>query len=91
MSSNKVSPQKQRPPRKKSAADRNRAQRKKINKYVRITGRKAFIIQAVLSLIMIVTVGRTGMLPWKYMVLMFIVLAFLSVLTFALNLKRNRK
>ena len=91
MSSNKVSPQKQRPPRKKSAADRNRAQRKKINKYVRITGRIAFIIQAVLSLIMIVTVGRTGMLPWKYMVLMFIVLAFLSVLTFALNLKRNRK
>ena len=91
MSSNKVSPQKQRPPRTKSAAERNRAQRKKINKYVRITGRVAFIIQAVLSLIMVVTVGRTGMLPWKYMVLMFFVLALLSVLTFALNLKRNRK
>ena len=91
MSSNKVSPQKQRPPRKKSAAARNKAQRKKINKYVRITGRIAFLIQAVLSLIMIVTVGRTGMLPWKYIVLIFIVLALLSALTFVLNLKRNRK
>ena len=91
MSSNKVSPQKQRPPRKKSAAARNKAQRKKINKYVRITGRIAFLIQAVLSLIMIVTGGRTGMLPWKYIVLIFIVLALLSALTFVQNLKRNRK
>ena len=91
MSSNKVSPQKKRPPRKTSAAGSRRAQRKKINKYVRICGRILFILQVVISLIMLITVGRTGMLPWKYMVLIFAVLAVLAAVTFMLNLKRNRK
>ena len=91
MSSNKVSPQKKRPPRKKSAASVKKAQRRKINKYVRIGGRIAFIIQALLSLIMVITVGRTGMLPWKYIVLIFLALTVLAGLTFAMNLKRNRK
>jgi len=72
MSSSKVSPQKRRPPRKKSAVSKKKAQQRKINKYIRITGRVAFIIQALLSLIMIVTIGRTGMLPWKYIVLSFL-------------------
>ena len=91
MASSKVSPQKQRPPRKKSAVSKKKAQQRKINKYIRITGRVAFIIQALLSLIMIVTIGRTGMLPWKYIVLIFLGLVVLSAITFAMNLKRNRK
>ena len=91
MSSSKVSPQKKRPPRKKSAVSKKKAQRRKINKYIRITGRVAFIVQALLSLIMIVTIGRTGMLPWKYIVLIFLGLVVLSAITFAMNLKRNRK
>ena len=91
MSSNKVSPQKKRPPRKAGASSSKRAQRKKINKYVRISGRVLFILQVIISLIMIFTVGRTGMLPWKYMVLIFAVLALLAAVTFMLNLKRNRK
>ena len=45
----------------------------------------------IISLIMLFTVGRTGMLPWKYMVLIFAVLALLAAVTFMLNLKRNRK
>ena len=91
MASSKVSPQKQRPPRKKSAVSKKKAQRRKINKYIRISGRAAFIIQALLSLIMLVTVGRTGMLPWKYLVLIFLGLTVLAAITFAMNLKRNRK
>ena len=91
MSSSKVSPQNKRPPRKKSAVSKKKAQQRKINKYIRITGRVAFIIQALLSLIMIVTIGRTGMLPWKYIVLIFLGLVVLSAITFAMNLKRNRK
>ena len=91
MSSNKVSPQKKRPPRKTSASNSKRAQRKKINRYVRICGRILFILQVIISLIMLFTVGRTGMLPWKYMVLIFAVLALLAAVTFMLNLKRNRK
>ena len=91
MISNKVSPQKKRPPRKAGASSSKRAQRKKINKYVRISGRVLFILQVIISLIMIFTVGRTGMLPWKYMVLIFAVLALLAAVTFMLNLKRNRK
>ena len=91
MSSNKVSPQKKKPPRKAGASSSKRAQRKKINKYVRISGRVLFILQVIISLIMIFTVGRTGMLPWKYMVLIFAVLALLAAVTFMLNLKRNRK
>ena len=91
MSSNKVSPQKKRPPRKTSASSAKKAQRKKINRYVRISGRVMFILQVIISLIMIITVGRTGMLPWKYMVLIFAVLALLAAATFMLNLKRNRK
>ena len=91
MASSKVSPQKQRPPRKKSAVSKKKAQRRKINKYIRISGRVAFIIQVLLSLIMIVTVGRTGMLPWKYLVLIFLGLTVLAAITFAMNLKRNRK
>ena len=91
MASSKVSPQKQRPPRRKSAVSKKKAQRRKINKYIRISGRVAFIIQALLSLITIVTVGRTGMLPWKYIVLIFLGLTVLCAITFAMNLKRNRK
>ncbi len=91
MSSNKVSPQKKRPPRKTSASSVKKAQRKKINRYIRISGRVMFILQVIISLIMIITVGRTGMLPWKYMVLIFAVLALLAAATFMLNLKRNRK
>ena len=91
MASSKVSPQKQRPPRKKSAVSKKKAQRRKINKYIRISERAAFIIQALLSLIMLVTVGRTGMLPWKYLVLIFLGLTVLAAITFAMNLKRNRK
>ena len=91
MASSKVSPQKQRPPRKKSAVSKKKAQRRKINRYIRISGRAAFIIQALLSLIMLVTVGRTGMLPWKYLVLIFLGLTVLAAITFAMNLKRNRK
>ena len=91
MSSNKVSPQQKRPPRKSSAASKKKAQRKKINKYIRISGRIAFLIQALLSLIMIVTIARTGMLPRKYMALIVLVLILLAGITFAMNLKRNRK
>ena len=86
-----MSPQKKRPPRKTSASNSKRAQRKKINRYVRICGRILFILQVIISLIMLFTVGRTGMLPWKYMVLIFAVLALLAAVTFMLNLKRNRK
>ena len=67
MGSNKVSPQRRKSPRKKRA-DQKRAQRKKINRYVRITGRVGFILQVVLSLIMLFTIARSGMLPWKYIV-----------------------
>ncbi len=90
MDSNKVSPQKRRSPRKSSAASKKKAQRRKINKYVRIAGRLLFLIQAIISLIMIVTVARTGMLPGKYLVMIFVVLTLLSAFAFALNLRRNR-
>ena len=91
MSSSKVTPQKTRPPRKKRAVSKKKAQQRKINRYIRISGRAAFIIQALLSLVMIVTIGRTGMLPWKYIVLIFIGLTVLAAITFVMNLKRNRK
>ena len=90
MGSNKVSPQRRKQPRKKRA-DQKRAQRKKINRYVRITGRVAFILQVVVSLIMLFTIARSGMLPWKYIVMIFLVLTALSAVTLAMNLKRNRK
>ena len=41
MASSKVSPQKQRPPRRKRAVSKKKAQRRKINRYIRISGRVA--------------------------------------------------
>lgn len=75
----------------KKRANEIRAQRKKINRYVRISGRVAFIVQVIVSLIMLFTVARTGMLPWKYIVLMFLVLSALAAVTLLMNLRRNRR
>ena len=90
MGSEKVSPQKKRTPNKKRP-DPRRAQRKKINRYIRITGRVAFMIQALLSLIMVITIGRTKMLPWKYILMITVGLVILSAITLAMNLRRDRK
>ena len=51
----------------------------------------AFIIQALLSLILVITIARSRMLPMKYMFLIFVVFAFLSAVTLLMNLRRNRK
>ena len=90
MANEKVSPQKRTSSRKKRAISKKKAQRRKINRYVRIGGRIAFIIQAFLSLLLVITIGRTGMLPWKYIVLIFLALGALAMLTLAMNLRRNR-
>ena len=91
MSSEKVSPQRKRTQKKKRAVSKRKAQQRKINRYIRITGRVAFIIQALLSLILVITIARSRMLPMKYMFLIFVVFAFLSAVTLLMNLRRNRK
>ena len=91
MSSEKVSPQRKRTQKKKRAVSKRKAQQRKINRYIRITGRVAFIIQALLSLILVITIARSRMLPLKYMFLVFLVFAFLSAVTLLMNLRRNRK
>ena len=65
MGSEKVSPQKRKGPRKKRP-NSYKAKQRKINRYVRITGRVAFIIQAILSLILVLTISRSKLLPGKY-------------------------
>ena len=90
MGSEKVSPQKQKAPRKKRP-DPRKAQRRKVNRYIRITGRIAFIIQALLSLILVITIGRTKMLPWRYILLIFAALVVLAAITLGMNMRRNRK
>ena len=91
MSSEKVSPQRKRTQKKKRAVSKRKAQQRKINRYIRITGRVAFMIQALLSLILVITIARSRMLPMKYMFLIFVVFAFLSAVTLLMNLRRNRK
>ena len=46
MSSEKVSPQRKRTQKKKRAVSKRKAQQRKINRYIRITGRVAFMEQA---------------------------------------------
>ncbi len=91
MASEKVNPQRRKPSRKKRAVSKRKAQQRKINKYIRITGRAAFIIQALLSMILVITIGRSGMLPWKYLFLILLGLGLLCGLTFMMNLRRNKK
>ena len=69
MNSEKVSPQRKRTQKRKRAVSKRKAQQRKINRYIRITGRVAFIIQALLSLILVITIARSRMLPMKYMFL----------------------
>ena len=57
MSSEKVSPQRKRTQKKKRAVSKRKAQQRKINRYIRITGRVAFMIQALLSLILVITIA----------------------------------
>ena len=90
MGSNKVSPQKRSAPKKKRP-NPYRAKQRKINKYVRITGRIAFIIQAILSLILVLTVARSGLLPRKYILAIFMGLIALAAITLLMNLRRNRR
>ena len=75
----------------KKRANEMKAQRKKINRYIRISGRVAFVLQVIVSLVMLFTVARSGMLPWKYIVLMFLALTALAAATLLMNLRRNRK
>ena len=90
MGSNKVSPQKRNAPKKKRP-NPYRAKQRKINKYVRITGRIAFIIQAILSLILVLTVARSGLLPRKYILAILVGLIALAAITLLMNLRRNRR
>ena len=68
-----------------------KAQRKKVNRYVRIIGRIAFMIQALISLIMVISIARTKMLPWKYVLLIMAGLGVLLLITLIMNLRRNRR
>ena len=88
--SSQMRPTKKRSPQRKRM-DQKKAQRRKINRYVRITGRIAFILQVIISLIVLFTVARSGMLPWKYIVLIFLILAALAAVTLMMNLRRNRR
>ena len=88
--SSQVRPTKKKSPQRKRM-DQKKAQRKKINRYVRIAGRVAFILQVIISLIVLFTVARSGMLPWKYIVLIFLILAALAAVTLMMNLRRNRR
>ena len=90
MGNEKVSPQKRKAPRKKRP-NPYKAKQRKINRYVRITGRVAFIIQAVLSLILVLTISRTKLLPGKYILAISAGLGALALITFLMNLRRNRK
>ena len=88
MSQSKISTDQRKAPQKKRSSDRVR--RKKINRYVRIAGRIAFILQALLSLFLLIRIGGAGLLPWKYMALIAIVLLILCAVTFLMNLRRDR-
>ena len=90
MGNEKVSPQKRRAPRKKRP-DPRKAKMRKINRYVRITGRVAFIIQALLSLILILTISRSKLLPGKYIMAITVALVVLAAITLIMNLRRNRR
>ena len=90
MGSEKVSPQKRKGPRKKRP-NSYKAKQRKINRYVRITGRVAFIIQAILSLILVLTISRSKLLPGKYIMAISVGLGVLALITLLMNLRRNRR
>ena len=90
MGNEKISPQKREAPRKKRP-NSYKAKQRKINRYVRITGRVAFIIQAILSLILVLTISKSGLLPRKYILAISVGLAVLALITLMMNLRRNRR
>ncbi len=67
-----------------------RARNKQINRYIRIAGRAAFLLQMLVSLFVIIRVAVTGLLPGKYLVLTTLLIVALGVLTYLMNLRRNR-
>ena len=87
--SSKISPEKRRAPQRKRV-NPQKARNKQINRVIRITGRVAFILQVLLSLFLIIRVASAGMLPWKYIALITIILLVLSAVTYLMNRRRDR-
>lgn len=79
-----------RPPQRERSRQR-RAHIRKVNRYIRITGRIAVILQALLSLILVIQLIRSGMFPGKYIIAIVIVLVILTGITLYMNLRRKRR
>lgn len=90
MSSQSSGAPRKRPPQREASRQR-KAHIRKVNRYIRIAGRIAVILQALLSLILVIQLVRSGMFPGKYIMAIVIVLLILTGITVYMNLKRKRK